>query len=317
MSKRSIEFVTTVALFGSVFALLPACPKEKPYIIERQALPPLSQSLESRKQFHAFSQRFKIAVLTFIDQTGRGELVQDTVADVLTTELYRVGRFDLYDRGDLTQEVKTEVETHKEGMKTDTTTTRTETLGLDTNQVAVQSKAAERKSDAVLLGYITTFNYAPGSQTSGSFEIDFRIVNNRDAIGGTGKMVVFSSSGKIRFRTDEQRQGIELERDDVQRIAKQIHAEFPDYVNRTFKVIEMEGPKITINVGLQDGVKQGFNGYVVEKNEKLGTNNYLAGFTVVNVFPKASTAYIWPELEPPHRQVYLDSVRPGSECVIK
>ena len=41
---------------------------------------------------------------TFIDQTGRAQLVVDPIADMLTTELFMVKRFELYDRQDLVEQ---------------------------------------------------------------------------------------------------------------------------------------------------------------------------------------------------------------------
>lgn len=51
------------------------------------------------------SQKYKLAVLTFIDQTqsNKGDLVRYALTDILTSELYETHRFSLVDREDLIQ----------------------------------------------------------------------------------------------------------------------------------------------------------------------------------------------------------------------
>jgi hypothetical protein len=87
---------------------------------------------------------------------------------------------------------------------------------------------------------------------------------------------------------------------------------------------------VSLNVGDQDGVKQGFTGYVVQKDEKTGVYRYLAEFVIINVFPSAATALVLlppeahdgttPESPEKDRALLADilsNIKVGSEAVIK
>ena len=111
------------------------------------------------------SQKFKIAVLTFVDQTGKGTLVVDPIADMLTTEPFAGGRFELYDRGDLVQETAKDGKSLEvvespdgSGDKKVTTTVVQSTSQARAEKTARQKQEVQRRVDGILLGYITSFN---------------------------------------------------------------------------------------------------------------------------------------------------------------
>src|SRR5258708_4623404 len=66
---------------------------------------------------------------------------------------------------------------------------------------------------------------------------------------------------------------------------------------------------VSLNVGESSGVKQGFTGYVVEKDEKTGVYRYLAEFVIINVFPEAATAVVMPGPEPDSLSNILANIR--------
>ncbi len=309
-------------------------------------LPPTSQGLlEVTERITPRSQKFKVAVLTFVDQTGKGNLVVDPIADMLTTELFAGGRFELYDRGDLVQEVvdsssATQVVTDGNDNDTVKKTVTTSTSTARQNKTAGQKAKVQTMVDGILLGYITSFEIneppaapeekdrgkkgkkdkgeAPATVSgpvTGSLHCDFRIVNSwltQQKVGqGLSELVVYSGSAKIGFTTDSERTSVLLSREDIQAIAAQIKDKFTDFSKSTIGITAIDGRVITLDVGKQDLVKQGFTGYIVEKDEHTHVLKYLAEFTIINVFDTACTAYVV------SADKFLPNLRIGSQAVIK
>jgi hypothetical protein len=63
-------------------------------------------------------------------------------------------------------------------------------------------------------------------------------------------------------------------------------------------------------------VKQGFTGYVIEKDENTKVYRYLAEFVLINVFPSAATALVVSEDRDSLPNI-LANIKVGSEAVIK
>ncbi len=307
-------------------------------------MPPASQGLlEVTERITPRSQKFKVAVLTFVDQTGKGNLVVDPIADMLTTELFVGGRFELYDRGDLVQEVAesasaTEVVTDGEDKDSVKKTVIKTTSSTRQNKTALQKKKVQTMVDGILLGYITSFEInepvaAPEPEKgkrgkvvaapvntgpiTGSLHCDFRIVNSwltQQKVGqgqSLSELVVYSGSAKIGFTTDSERTSVILSREDIQAIAAQIKDKFTDFSRSKIGVTAIDGRVITLDVGKQDLVKQGFTGYIVQKDERTHVLKYLAEFTIINVFDTACTAYVV------SADKFLQNLRIGSQAVIK
>jgi hypothetical protein len=363
-----------------------------PVRVGMQPMPPLSGRLKIATTIVPRSQRFKVAVLTFIDQTGRAQLVVDPIADMLTTELFGVRRFELYDRKDLVEQThaRASMESQQANQLAATQLAASQQAGnnqfaasqLAMTQMAADAEARARAAadaktntqfqgvapmvDGVLLGYVTSFKLnetdvpaavapepaaqppsrrgargvaapppapppvapVPTSVTDGTgeFDCDFRIVNALAT--GLKELVVFSDSSKVRFRMKGG--SIELDRSDVTRIASEVKKKFPDFTRQTIKITSLQDNMVSLNVGDQDGVKQGFTGYVVQKDEKTGVYRYLAEFVIINVFPSASTAIVLspheanesgaPESPDKDRALLADilaNIKVGSEAVIK
>ncbi len=82
--------VMTLTLAILISAGLGACvPAGKNVEVEYPDMPPLAKIVKMKPSFTPKSQRYKIAVLTFIDQTEKAGMVTDPIADILTTELFR------------------------------------------------------------------------------------------------------------------------------------------------------------------------------------------------------------------------------------
>lgn len=315
-------------------------------------MPPLANIDQRRATLIPKSQRYKIATLTFIDQTGKASLVTDSIADILTTELFYTKRFDQYDRADLTQDVRTkdptiirskDTEEGDKGAKRVRESTkvveRSESF-IPPSKTAKQYAKVLDSVDGILIGYITSFRTTKeeeqpkrgrrppkrpvidkGKQQEGEFEFDFRIVNG--SIGTQKKLhanlknlVVFSGSGKVRFKTDATMSSVNVRREDVRKVAAKIKDGFTGDFGRLSKndqirITKVEGRKITLSVGENVNMKQGFAGFVVRPIPKLKTYEYLAEFVVINIFEKASIGIV----TSPDK--YLGNVKVGAIVRIK
>jgi hypothetical protein len=135
-------------------------------------------------------------------------------------------------------------------------------------------------------------------------------------VEGLKELVVFGDSAKVRFRMKGG--NIQLDRGDVGKIAADIKKKFPQFDTQTIKVTSLQERQLSLNVGDNkgNGVKQGFTGYVVDKDEKTGTYRYLAEFVIINTFPEASTALVVGDSDEDVKNV-LANIHIGSEAVIK
>lgn len=342
MNTSKAQFLALAILLASATGFSSCVASGIPGIAEVAPLPPASQALfEVTERITPRSQKFKIAVLTFVDQTGKGVLVVDPIADMLTTELFAGGRFELYDRGDLVQETADGGEARSvvkdagaAGDKTVTTTTVRTTSTARSQKTANQKTKVQNMVDGILLGYITSYEIhepkieeprkgkrgkAPvetqKAPITGELHCDFRIVNSwltEKKIGeGLSELVVYSGSAKIGFTTDDTRSSVILNRDDIKAIAAQIKEKFTDFSSSNIRITAIDGRTITLDVGRQDLVKQGFTGYIVQKDERTHVLRYLAEFAVINVFDTASTAYVI------SADKFLPNLKIGSKAVIK
>jgi hypothetical protein len=341
--KKIIYVLSVLALSAGGLSSLGCVESGIPGTARMIRMPPASQGLlEVTPRFTPRSQKFKVAVLTFVDQTGKGGLVVDPIADMLTTELFAGGRFELYDRNDLVQEVAesasaTEVVTDGDDKDSVKKTVIKTTSSTRQNKTKAQKKEIQTKVDGILLGYVTSFEInepvaaAPAKGKKGKSEVapvntgpitgslhcDFRIVNSwltQQKVGqgqSLSELVVYSGSARIGFTTDAERTSVSLSREDIKAIAAQIKDKFTDFSRSKIGVTAIDGRVITLDVGKRDLVKQGFTGYIVQKDDRTHVLKYLAEFTVINVFDNACTAYVVSPDE------YLANLRIGSQAVIK
>jgi hypothetical protein len=167
----------------------------------------------------------------------------------------------------------------------------------------------------------------PNTEGEGEFDVDYRIVNTfaggdivaaqtEGKVAGLKELVIFSDHAKVHFKMKGG--NIELVRKDVSQIADDVKKKFPQFDAQTIKVTGLQERQLSLNVGnhMGTGVKQGFTGYVVDKDEKPGTYRYLAEFVIINTFPEASTAFVVGESQDVVKDE-LANIRVGSEAVIK
>ncbi len=341
MTTSKYQFLALAFLLAASLGFSACVASGVPGIAEMAPLPPASQALfEVTERITPRSQKFKIAVLTFVDQTGKGVLVVDPIADMLTTELFSGGRFELYDRGDLIQETAdsgqaTEiVKGDGAGDKTVTTTVVKGTSTARSQKTARQKAKVQNMVDGILLGYITSYEiHEPvfeepkkgkrgktaiepqKTAITGELHCDFRIVNSwltEKKIGeGLSELVVYSGSAPLGSTTDASRSSALLDRNDIKALAAPIKEKFTDFSSSNIRVTAIDGRTITLDVGRQDMVKQGFTGYIVQKDERTHVLRYLAEFAVINVFDTASTAYVI------SADKFLPNLKIGSKAVIK
>lgn len=277
-------------------------------------LPPLFGAAQMKvvKTLQPRSQKMSIAVLSFVDQTGKAEEAEVLMGNMLSGELKDTGRFELYDRQQLGEAAA------PGPAPTDAA-----------KRVAAAYDKVAGKVDGILVGYITSMRFdavpppapppapAKGAKkeppppappppiaalpdiapTEGELSLEFRIVNTL-AQGNSGvaqvkEIVALAEGAKVRFHLDpKSRPGIVLDRDDVARIAATIKDKLPTFPGRAISVTDLKGDFLTLNIGEQDGVRRGLSGYVVEKNAHTEVYRYLAELVVVNVFPGACTAVL-------------------------
>jgi curli biogenesis system outer membrane secretion channel CsgG len=272
--------------------------------IDRPGMPPLARTVTPPAYLTPHSQRYRIAVLNFRDQTDRADLVTESIADMLTTELYATRRFNLYDRGDVRRQVVTgeggDAAHAQVTIQTESSEPKVGETGADEagKVVTVDATLDEQFNrlrfdvDGILTGYVTAFSI--GKDGAGWFNADFRIVNPHT------KLVVYSDSATVRFATDLDRKTIQLVRDDVRTLAHKIQRSFVDLsalerqeVRVTDVIQDPVGAKIVLNIGaVENNIKQGFAGFVVEKDARTKVEHYIAKFVIVNVFPEASVGVI-------------------------
>lgn len=213
-------------------------------------------------------QKYKMGVLTFIDQTlsRRAELARYALADILTSELFLTNRFSMMDREEIVQ-----IEKIKDTVYVPTKTKREETVpppvtlkssekkeGTEAEKdVETKIKTPEPIQSAENLYTIDKSTDALREKTStdrdkfnaksvdgflygyitsvdfpkGELFVDYRIVyphNKEAAHQEFGNLIVFAGSQKIHFNYDEKHELITFNRDDLRAIATDILAGFAD-----------------------------------------------------------------------------------------
>ncbi len=281
-------------------AATPGCKTQvgRVYEAESAGMPPLAQTALPPSYLTPLSQRFRVAVLSFIDQTDRAELVTEPLADVLTTALFETSRFNLYDRRDLKTSEAEAREAERDRQREEppaeeAVAPRGEDERNRTQDPLTQYDWIKGAVDGILQGYVTAIETRRGG---GSVEADYRIVNP-----DTG-LVVFSDSGRVRFKSNPAGSSVSIVREDVEQIARSIARSFVDLdalASQPVRVTDVQlaerEAQITLNVGAdENNIKQGFAGFVVEEDERTQVIRYLAKFVIVNVFPEASVGVVVP-----------------------
>lgn len=312
---RSYRLTRLTAAIGVLLIGALACqPDGRDVVIVPEYMPPLAKVEDRGTAFVPISQKFKIAILTFVDQTGKADAHTDPLADMLTTELDNTRRFALFDRADLrggttkTHKTVSEAGVQGTGISEEHGSRKTED----------QKRAVEGKVDGVLLGYITSFNVEDNG-TRGTMTIDYRIVNTAAAQfesnfddKGLRDLIVASGTGEVKFVTNADQTALDIDRASVDAIARKIEQDFAKKWEATHdvEVKKVEGRLVTINVGEEHNIRPGFVGFIVRETD-IGTLDYLAMFTIINIFPQASVGFVLTDSSS------LSHVRIGSHVQLK
>ncbi len=240
------------------------------------SLPPSEQKVGSLTT--PGSQKYRLAVLTFIDQTQsrRGELVRYSIADILTSELFRTERFALVDRDDLVQieKEKIPVVMQQTGAQNNAANNNVSppdpnapppangnpnTIKAPLSYAVIESTPMDalRRTefernlifskwnmdiDGFLLGYITSVDFVKGH-----IEVDYRIVYppfNKESSKGVAieeylrNLIVLSGSQRIKITYDERRELINFNRQDIEIMANDIRNGFVDTKNINSLLLE-------------------------------------------------------------------------------
>jgi len=268
-------------VYGLLFLLLPACvttnnvyyPKNiapypgMKYEKAKQAFtgyPPLLRPQRKRKTIAANSQNFRLAILNAVDMSGRALDLQRSLADILYTELFKMGRFDLLDRDELVDldpewlisslrssvispySKDAEADKVKKEERNNTSKSRKsvaveQTMKYMKNKSDRMEKMRDHllRADGILLVYITS---RQGGAEGGYFTIDYRIVNSRR------KIVLLADSMQINYETSTS-QAVEYSRDDVKKITESILKTFPQAQETMgFRVVSRDMENIIIDV---------------------------------------------------------------------
>lgn len=310
-------------VYGLLFLLLSACvttnnvyyPKNiapytgMKYEKAQQAFtgyPPLLMPQRKRRTIVANSQNFRLAILNAVDMSGRALDLQRSLADILYTELFKMGRFDLLDRDEL---VDLDPEWLISSLRSSviapdyTDVEEGNAVSRSRKSVAVQQTMEYMKdkkirmeemqkhlqqADGLLLVYITS---RQGGAEGGYFTIDYRIVNNNR------KIVLLADTMRINYETSTS-QEVEYSRDDVRKITENILKTFPQAQETMgFRVVSRDARNIIIDVGKNKNLIPGLAGYVVQRNYSQGNTIadhciYLGEFIITQVFQNSSNAVL-------------------------
>ncbi|MFO0762910.1 MAG: hypothetical protein U0359_41120 [Byssovorax sp.] len=297
------------ALFAASILLGGCLPEASRVTVVPRPLPPLfgASQMKVVKTLQPRSQKFGLAVLSFVDQTGKAEEAEVLIGNLLAAELKETGRFELFDRQRL-------VDVTPPGAGPAESARR----------VAAHYAELAGKVDGILLGYVTSmrFDTAPppapispkgakkepapappiaalpdATPTDGELTLELRVVDtlaqNNTGVAQVKEIVVLAQGAKVRFHLDpKSRPGIVLDHDDVAKIAADIRDKIPSFGDTTLSVTDVKGDFLTLSLGEQAGVRRGMSGYVVEKNPHTQVIRYLGELVIVNTFPGASTAVL-------------------------
>lgn len=220
------------------------------------------------------SQRYRLAVREFVDQTGKAPGLAHSVGEVLVTALHAGSRFELYD---LRNEPPAAAPPSASEPATD--------AAAPAPRPADGYRDLQGVVDGVLESYVTAVSQE--SRGGGRLEIDYRVVDPYT------RMVVASGDARVGL------QGDVVVRKDVASLAAAVSAPFvapellADYGLEVREVtLDAEEVKLTLSGGSDQQIRRGFVGFVYEEDLHAQVERYLAKFVVVNVFPNAAVGVV-------------------------
>ena len=261
---RLYSLLCAAASLTALFAVL-GCSTYPPTVLPEQP----------RRGIQARSYKMKLAVLNFVDQTGSaGKLIQ-TIPDVLATELFNTGRFEIKERAELRE--------------------------FDANKMDEVRERYKTTVDAFLVGSITRF-----STDNKTMTLDVRAMN---AANGT---VMYAGHHEVHY---EGVLDVKTKREDISAMSTAVFKAFPTLGGPDIKVASVSGDTIRINVGEKDGVKTGMGILIASRGDtirdpvsggSLGDEIFVGEAYVVEVSEKAAKASLVP-VDPRGKPLSVDS----------
>nr|BDD48083.1 hypothetical protein 11 [Candidatus Aminicenantes bacterium] len=289
--KKTIIILFVIVLYAAcsvsnqklfyVKEIIPTQKKVDKVVQNFYAEPPLLRPKGKRRTLSNVSQYFSLAIPNAIDMSGRAEDLQRSLADMLYTEIFKLQRFSLFDRGEfvdlnpewITSSLKksaTELE-----RQVDSTTFQY----LDRKEKNINKlREVFEGADGVLLVYITS---RVGTKKGGTFNVDYRIVSKRDYSGLRGNSIVlFAAQEKLNYKTSSSKE-VEFDRAGIKRIANHIKEYFPNPNRvRKGKIISRDGRKIVLNLGKNIVRKSGIGDNLEIDKKKIHLSPGLMGYVI-------------------------------------
>jgi len=245
--------------------------------------PPLAEMVLPPSFLTPRSQRYRIAVREFVDQTGEAAAVADASGEVLLTALDAGGRFELYEGKPVPAAPLPPVAAVGSASAAPVEVAEAPTPG--PAGLTDPYRSLRGMVDGVLESSVT--GVSRDAKGNGAFEVDYRVVDPYT------RMVVASGSARIGLRA-----GV-LVRHDFEQLATEVSRSFVgpavmDQQEIVVSELSLDEPdvKLTLSGGSTQRVTPGAVGFVVEEDRYTRVERYLAKFVVVNVFPDASVGVV-------------------------
>jgi hypothetical protein len=248
------------------------------------------------------SQLFKIGVPDCIDKTGGlAEAYIIPLAEKLNTALSQTKRFDLLDKGEIQAIEKLSLKKDVFNYQLSSDSVR---MMQDSNLVSLkhrelmksedQYKALIEKlrdrCDGVLMVNISSVYNIPLSDGvfNKSMTAECKIMSTSV---DNPNVILWAQSLSIRFFVDKRTESLKISDDDIQKIASDIKASFPNPdLQQDLQITSIKDQVITINAGKKNNISRGMLGHVVKMNEDGKSYQFRALFEVTEVFPEAFNA---------------------------
>lgn len=283
-------------------------PPITPLIIEKVPLsyvgnPPIIVSNNIIVTQSISSQLFKIGVPDCIDKTGGlAESYIIPLAEKLNTALSQTKRFELLDKGEILAieklSLKKDVFSYQnvnDSGKVDKSTgllilKHNEKIKSEEEYKDLIMKLKDRCDGVLIVNISSVFNINNNGEFNKSMTAECKImstsVNNPNVI-------LWARSLNIRFYADKKTESLKISDEDIQKIAEDIKASFPNPdLQQDLKITAVKDQVITVNAGKNDNINKGMFGYVVKMNEDKKSYQFRVLFEVTEVFPDAFNAIL-------------------------
>lgn len=271
--------------------------------------PPSTFPVRPRGYIFPISQKFEIAVVNFIDQTGTALDLVEALPDAVSTALQNTQRFSLFDRGQLRQLDRGQLRQKGKrgaGMLYDTYPTeppygvKPDTGGryyswavrrmIQVQEEIESLKAIRDQVDAILMASITGRNEA-------AVTIDYRLVTS------VFQRVIYAASVKIPYTQSGGGRGFSFNRAKLEAEAKRIVAFFPEPAKlKEGKILNIRGGFVVLDLGKRDGLFPGLTAFVHSPKElmlhpsddrSIPEDVYRGLIYVTGVFDETAQAFVY------------------------